>query len=140
MADAVTSQVLHDGPQNLIMRFTNVSDATGEAAVPKVDPSTVQPYAVSGHGQPRRPTELRIEKIAFKTFGMSVEILWHATADVRAFLIPESSADEIDFEPMGGLSNNAGAGKNGNIKFTTVGAAAGDRYDITLWMRKVYAP
>jgi len=37
-----------------------------------------------------------------------------------------------------GLTNNAGAGKNGNVLFTTVGASAGDRYTIILEMIKHY--
>ena len=41
MADAVTSQTLADGPRNVVMKFTNVSDGTGEAAVTKVDVSAL---------------------------------------------------------------------------------------------------
>ena len=38
MADAVTSQtILDDGGKNLIMKFTNISDGTGESAVAKID-------------------------------------------------------------------------------------------------------
>ena len=33
MADAVTSQTLVDGPRDLVMKFTNLSDGTGESAV-----------------------------------------------------------------------------------------------------------
>ena len=35
MADAVTSQTLQDGEKTAIMKFTNVSDGTGESAVKK---------------------------------------------------------------------------------------------------------
>ena len=41
MADAVTSQTIVDGERNCIMKFTNVSDGTGESAVAKVDVSTL---------------------------------------------------------------------------------------------------
>ena len=30
MADAVTSQTIEDGGKNLVMKFTNISDGTGE--------------------------------------------------------------------------------------------------------------
>ena len=33
MADAVTSQTIFDGERKAIMKFTNVSDGTGETAV-----------------------------------------------------------------------------------------------------------
>ena len=42
MADAVTSQTLIDGPTHAVMKFTNVSDGTGESAVTKVDVSALQ--------------------------------------------------------------------------------------------------
>ena len=42
MADAVTSQTLEDGPTHVAMKFTNVSDGTGESAVTKVDVSALQ--------------------------------------------------------------------------------------------------
>ena len=41
MADAVTSQIIEDGPRTAIMYFTNVSDGSGEAAVAKVDVSAL---------------------------------------------------------------------------------------------------
>jgi hypothetical protein len=36
MADTVTSQTILDGERNCVMKFTNVSDGTGESAVAKV--------------------------------------------------------------------------------------------------------
>ena len=35
MADAVTSQTIQDGEKTAILKFTNVSDGTGESAVKK---------------------------------------------------------------------------------------------------------
>ena len=40
MADTVDSVTLEDGPRNLIIRLTNISDGTGESAVTKVDTSS----------------------------------------------------------------------------------------------------
>ena len=37
MADSVTSQTLIDGERTVIMKFTNISDGTGETAVTKVN-------------------------------------------------------------------------------------------------------
>jgi hypothetical protein len=39
MADAVTSQTFIDGPKTVVMKFTNISDGTGESGVTKVDVS-----------------------------------------------------------------------------------------------------
>ena len=41
MADAVTSQTIIDGPKTAVLKFTNVSDGTGESAVKKVDVSAL---------------------------------------------------------------------------------------------------
>ncbi len=48
MADAVTSQTLVDNDKTLVMKFTNISDGTGESAVKKVDVSALN---TNGHGQ-----------------------------------------------------------------------------------------
>ena len=39
MADTVTSQTILDGERNCVMKFTNVSDGTGESAVVKILPA-----------------------------------------------------------------------------------------------------
>lgn len=124
MVDAVTSQVIFDSKTRLIMKFTNISDGVGEAAVTKVTAST---YLCD---------ELYIERVDFMTHGMGVDILFDATTPVVALTLPDNNMN-FDFTRFGGIKNNAGAGKTGNIKFTTVGAASGDRYTIILEMRKV---
>lgn len=124
MVDAVTSQVIFDSKTRLIMKFTNISDGVGEAAVTKVTASTFS------------CDELYIERVDFMTQGMGVDILFDATTPVVALTLPENNMN-FDFSRFGGIKNNAGAGKTGNIKFTTVGATSGDRYTIILEMRKV---
>lgn len=129
MADAVTTTILEDGAVNAVVRLTNLSDATGEAAVTKVTAASL-----SG-----APAKVKIEKIIFQTSGgMRVNVLWGATADVLAATLPADISDELDFRDMGGLINNAGAGVTGNIKFTTVGAAAGSAYMVLLYLKKKY--
>ena len=127
MADAVTSQKIVDGPKNVVYAFTNISDGTGESAVLKVDVS-----ALNG-----APIAVRIRKVAYSTFGMGVQILWDATTDVVALVL--NGYGEIDFNGFGGLPNNAGAGKTGDVLFTTLGATAGDSYTIVLEMDKIYS-
>lgn len=126
MADAVASQTLLDGPRKVVMKFTNVSDGSGESAVLKVDVS-----ALMG-----APTRVKIDRIFYATSTMSVRILWDATTDVDAFTIGAFQTGVLDFTPIGGLINNAGAGVTGDIMFTTIGAAAGANYSIILEMSK----
>lgn len=125
MADAVSTQVLVDGQRNAVIKFTNVSDGTGEAAVLKVDVSTL-----SG-----TPDKVKIERIDYDISGMAVNVLWDATTDVPAVVLSTGQYG-FDFGVFGGLQNNAGAGITGDILFTTVGAAAGDTYTIILHLKK----
>lgn len=133
MADAVTSQTLFDGPRIAVMKFTNISDGTGESAVLKVDVSTL---SNSINGLPC--TSVNIEKLYCSTHGMNVDVLWDATTDLICITIPQNNFQTMDFSSFGGLINNAGSGKTGDIRFTTHDASAGDRYTITLVMTKNY--
>lgn len=132
MADAVTSQKIYDGSRKAIMKFTNISDGTGESAVKKVDVATLASYD-------KNPcTSVQITKIHAMTDGMGVNILWDADTDVLCATVPQNAFQTYDFSNFSGLTNNAGAGKTGNILFTTTGASSGDRYTITLEMIKHY--
>ncbi len=124
MPDAVSSQTIIDGPRNVVMKFTSVSDGTGEAAVTKVDVS-----ALSG-----APPAVAIDKIHYSVSGMIVRLLWDATSDVT---IVELQNDGVfDFTSFGGLPNNGGDGVTGDIQLTTVGHTNLDSYAIVLEMHK----
>lgn len=124
MADLVTSQTLLDGPRNVVMKFTNTSDGTGEAAVLKVDVS-----ALSG-----APSSVTIKKIHYSVAGMVARLLWDATTDVT--IVDLQGDGHLDCSCFGGLYNNGGAGVTGDILLTTVGHASGDSYSIILEMTK----
>lgn len=128
MADAVATHILVDGPKTAVMKFTNISDGTGESAVTKVDAS-----ALAGS-----PSEVRITQIWCDSLGVAVDILWDATTDVLAHTITSNNNGHWDYRCFGGLWNNSGAGKTGDIKFTTIGASSNNRYTIVLELSKVY--
>lgn len=134
MADAVTTQTLLDGERLVIQKFTNVSDGTGETNVVKINVASLIPdsrgYACNG---------VKINKIWAQTDGMGVNILWDATTDVICETVPQNVMYTMSYNEFGGLPNNAGAGKTGNVLFSTVGASSGDRYTIILECIKTYA-
>jgi hypothetical protein len=132
MADAVSTQTLIDGDRVAILKFTNISDGTGESGALKVDVSTLS--APAG----KVCSSVAIERVYASTVGMGVDILWDATTDVLAMTLGQDQFFEYQFDDIGGLWNNAGAGRTGDIMFTTVGAAAGDRYTIILYVSKRY--
>jgi len=132
MVDVVTSQTIFDGEREAVMKFTNVSDGTGESGVLKVDVSALNSSAFG-----KACDGVTLERIHASINGMSVSLLWDATADVPAVILAPGmytfKHDRIQ------LPNNAGAGKTGDILFTTIGASSGDTYSIVLEMVKSYA-
>jgi len=134
MADAVASQTILDGERLFIAKFTNFSDGTGETNVIKIDVSTLNPnsFGLACNG-------VKLNKIYGTTHGMEVQILWDATTDVFVWQIPQNSNYLMDFSSFGGIPNNAGAGKTGDVLFTTRDAGAGDMYSIVLECLKTYA-
>jgi hypothetical protein len=134
MADTVTSQTIEDGPRTAIFAFTNVSDGTGESAVTKIDVSALSNNPITNAAC----TNVNIERIWYSTIGMGVEILFDATTDVLAWELPADYSDSLDFSDFVGIPNNAGTGKTGDIKFTTVGHTLGDSYTVVMQVKKSY--
>ena len=133
MADAVTSQTLVDGDKNAVLKFTNVSDGSGESAVKKVDVSAL---ATNVRGE--ACTRATIEKIWWQCNGMKVKILFDATTDAFCIELGENQSGHHDYSSFGGLTNNAGSGITGDIMFTTVGHSSADTYTIIMQVRKSY--
>ena len=134
MADAVASQTIVDGPSFVALKLTNISDGTGETAVTKVDVSALEADSRTGQSC----TDVNIERIWWQCIGMKVRILLDADTDVMAIELGENQSGNHDYSIFGGLTNNAGTGKTGDVKFTTVGASSGDTYTVILYLRKKF--
>ena len=134
MADAVASQTIVDGSSFVALKLTNISDGTGESAVVKVDVSALEADSRTGLSC----TDVNIERIWGQCIGMKVRILFDASSDVMAIELGENQSGNHDYSIFGGLVNNAGSGKTGDIKFTTVGASSGDTYTVILYLRKKF--
>jgi len=134
MADSVTTQWLENGPRFAVGKFTNVSDATGEVAVVKVDATATGPLGWRMSGQMLYPgTHLAMTEIKFSISQMALRIMWQATANVD--LLALGTSDHWTFlgerNGFGGLVVPPGtAGATGSILFTTLGAAANSTYTI----------
>ena len=136
MADTVTSQTIEDTPHKLVMKFTNTSDGTGESAVQKVDVSAFTAGSRIDSTTVSTCTDVRIDRIYYNNSGMSVKLLWDASSDVEAIHLKDTQG-EFDFSSFGGLKNNSGSGKTGDIMFTTVGHSNTDFYWVVLEMTKI---
>lgn len=125
MADAVTSQTILDGPRNLVMKFTNLSDGTGESAVLKVDVSTFTPPAAT----------VAIKRITYNVQGMVATLLWDATTDVRIIDLAGDGVFDFSRAP---IPNTKASGYTGDILLTTTGHSSGDSYSIVVEMIKKF--
>ena len=134
MADTVASQTLADGPKTAVLKLTNISDGTGESAVTKVDVSALQ---TSADGD--TCTGVTLERIWWQCIGMKVQILWDATTDLFCIELGENQSGDHDYTKFGGLTNNSGSGKTGDVNFTTVGHTSGDTYTVILYLRKDFS-
>ena len=136
MADAVTSTTIQDGNRIAVIQLTNTSDGTGESAVTKVDVSALSANTANG----KACTGVKLGRIVYSTFGMSVKLLWHATTNTICWDLNSDYTTDEDFTGFGGIQNTAAAsGKTGDIKLTTTGHASGDSYVIVLTLIKEYS-
>lgn len=133
MADAVTSRTLVDNQTTAIVLLTNISDGTGESLVTKVTPSS---FAANALGQ--SCTTVSVQKIHSACHGMEFRLYWGASTNVFFFGSAQNSQYTFDLSNFGGITNNAGTGKTGNILLSTADASSGDTYTIILEMKKYY--
>ncbi len=126
MAMIITSQVLYDGPRNVVMQFTGVNDGSGggDSPVSKVDVSALNPPAKS----------VKVKKITYDVSGGVLVMSWDADSPVPFLNV--SDFNMIDYSLMGGLTNGGGDTANGNIVLTPLGFDAGATYTVTMEMVK----
>ena len=133
MADTVASQTIQDGERKAVLKFTNISDGTGESAVTKVDVSTL-----TANSRGDTCTEVAVAKIWWQCVGMGVELLNDASTDTLIIGLSPDPNGMHDYSSFSAIPNDAGSGKTGDVKFTTIGASSGDTYTVILELLKTY--
>ena len=141
MADAVTSQTLYDavGSKHAIVKFTNISDGSGEASVKKIDVS-----ALSAGRDGTACSKVDIEKIWYDIAGMRVDIEWAATTNVKALVlgtglgVGTNVQGHLNFSEFGGIKNTLASGYDGDVDLTTSGHTNLDHYTIVMKLKKTY--
>ena len=133
MADVVTSQTIQDGQKTAILKFTNASDGSGEAAVKKVDVS-----ALNANRAGEACTSVSVSRIYWATRGMGVNLEFDASTNVLLTGLPADSTGDEYYDLFSGIPNNAGSGVTGDIDLTTVAHSSGDTYSIILVLSKNY--
>ena len=141
MADTVTTTWIYPpnwdgylphygGWRKVVVQLTNSSDGTGESGVTKIDISSLRTT------NSEVPARTVIERIVYKTKGVGVRVEWDRTSSKLIAEIPPDASDFFSWLASGGKVDPGEAGdKTGDILFTTIGASAGDTYDITITLR-----
>ena len=130
MANSTSTQLLVDGPRNVVVKFEGVLDTSDLSSTTVLDPATLS--AVGANGE--KATRLGIEKITFNIEDtLGVNLFWDASTPVRIeSLVGRGKMTHYKF---GGLKTSAGtwnsdgsftpaAGFTGKITATTQGWAA----------------
>lgn len=126
----LATQTIQDGERNVVIRGTITSaDTTNLNGNTLVDVSGLSGFGVDW-------TEVKVIKFQGAATGMAIDLEWNATANVLIGTVPEQSEVNRCYKHFGGLTNNAGAGKNGDILISTTGVGAGDTGEVTLTLRK----
>ena len=137
MADTVTSQTLKDSATSWAVKLTNVSDGTGETNVVKVSANSL---IASDGGSTQR---LSINKIAWSvasgtsaTISPRVTLLWRGTSNTTIVTLTGSGFWDLTTAGNCPLTNNAGAGANGDILLSTAGFTANAAYTLIIEGKK----
>ncbi len=123
---AFTTQILEDGHRNAQVLAVFTSAAADLAVSDLADPANFSP----------RPTQFRIDRIQYNVSQqLQVQLFWDATADV--LIADLAGMHSLEAQDVGGLQNNAGAGKTGKIQVQTTGWASGTQgFTLLLWLVK----
>lgn len=119
MANSTAIQLINDGPRNATIKITGILDTSNLALSTFVDLTTL----TQGGTQPA-PTRVRIDHIDYSIADqLEIQLYWDATTDVA--ILPIAGRGRMSFWSFGGLQDNSGAGRTGNILIQTTGWASG---------------
>jgi hypothetical protein len=131
MANSVTTQILEEGPRNVIVKIAGVLDTSDYALNTAIDMDNI-----NQGGLGPIPAQVRIDHIDYSISDqLEVQLWWDADSDV--IILPLAGRGRMSFWNFGGLTNNAGTGKTGNILIKTTGWASGTQvFSVILEMVK----
>lgn len=144
MATTATTQLLENGPRNVVYKFTAIGD-TDESGVAKVDPTSAGPLGNKDRGLVIYPgLHLALTQVSFSVSpGCTLRMLWDADTDVDLLLL--NGVGRWPFLDsrggFGGITSPAATGATGIIRFTTFGLAtaapaAGVGYTVVMKFNK----
>lgn len=134
MANSVNTQIIQDGPRNVVVKIEGILDTSDLASTVAVDPATLAGMDNTGT---IKALGLIVDRIQFSVEDLlEVRLAWDATTPVRIVELTGRGTEK--YERFGGLNNNSGAGRTGKILISTQGwvAAAVLSFTLILTLKK----
>ncbi len=124
----LTLQTINDGDRNLVVKAHFVADSqTDETGLTIINASEYSPPFIQS----------RLKCLTILSFGaFGGALIWEADANVRLCALPPNGNVELDWSRFGGLPNNAGVGKTGDILLLTDSIASGDELTLVFELQK----
>lgn len=126
MANVLTTQIILDGPRNLVVKVTGTLDTSDLALTTIVTPSTTF----------RSPPLVQLIHVDYAmTDQLEIQLQWQGTPNQP--LLPLAGRGRMSFHDFGGIPDNA-ATPTGNIQMLTTGWASGTQvFTLVLEMVKI---
>ena len=134
MANSVNTQIVQDGPRNVVIKVEGILDTSDLASTVIVDPSVLAGMDNTGT---IKALGLIVDRIQYSVEDLlELRLAWDATTPTR--LVELDGRGTEKFERFGGLTNNSGAGRTGKILLSTQGwvAAAVLSFTLVLTLKK----
>ena len=134
MANSVNTQIIQDGPRNVVIKVEGILDTSDLASTVIVDPSALAGMDNTGAV---KALGLIVDRIQFSVEDvLELRLAWDATTPTRMVELAGRGTEK--FERFGGLTNNSGAGRTGKILLSTQGwvAAAVLSFTLILTLKK----
>ena len=122
MAHTITTQVLEDGNRNTCIKVNIKGDgASGELSKAIIFDASAYKTGSADN---------KLMDIDFCLNGFSAELFWDASTDVPLISLDQDISEDMHYHHCGGLINNGGTGRTGDILITTngLGASTNDGY------------
>jgi len=127
MPNIITKQTLIDSVRKSVVKVTIQGDGSG-------DETKYVLYDASSYSPPATSNKLMYINYALENF--EVDLYWDATTDVYLMNLLANYQSEQCFKHYGGLINNAGIGKTGDILMSTNGLGAAENGTIIFTVYK----
>ena len=120
MANTNLKHVIEDGPRDYVVALTLACDgSSGEISADTL----VEVSALAEVSPGKACTAVKLVAVQWSLSGADLKLSWDATAAVL-FLVLSGAYGKLCFERFGGIANNSGGGKTGDVLFSTSGFTA----------------